>query len=151
MRTVVMLRCVMFAFLVLTSSLPSLASEPVTAHQKSPGDEALGADGDLCDLALRDPKRFAEHITRGATSNRERADAVVTWFAKSFDWTATDYKSRTVDEILARKGGNCAELAQVTTFILGQLDVPMRRVREINLHVAVSSPGSHRLERARIW
>ena len=41
-----------------------------------------------------------------------------------------------MDEILARGGGNCNELARVTQLMLEELDLPMRRVREINIQAA---------------
>jgi hypothetical protein len=78
---------------------------------------------------------FAEHVSAGADTDYERAHAVVTWFADNFDWTYTDYQVRTVEEILQRRGGNCNELARVTQAMLEELDLPMRRVREINIHV----------------
>ena len=89
----------------------------------------------LYELALEDRAAFATQVVAGASTDYERADAIVTWFAENFDWTYTDYKKRTVDEILARKGGNCAELARVATSMLDELGLHMRRVREINIHV----------------
>lgn len=97
--------------------------------------------GDLAGLALEDRAAFAAEITKGAASDLERAHRVVTWFATNFTWTATDYEKRTVEEILARKGGNCAELARVATAVLEQLDLPMRQVREINIHVEKEARG----------
>lgn len=90
---------------------------------------------ELYDLALGDRGRFAKRVTAGARTDFERAHAVVTWFAEHFDWTATDYQVRTVDEILGRRGGNCNELAQVAQAMMEEIGLPMRRVREINLHV----------------
>lgn len=86
-------------------------------------------------LALADRHAFAEQVTAGATSDLERAQTLTTWFARNLDWTATDYLQRTVDEILERRGGNCAELARVTTAMFKELGMRMRSVREINLHV----------------
>jgi Transglutaminase-like superfamily len=90
-------------------------------------------------LALADRHAFAEQVAAGATSDLERARALTTWFARHFDWTATDYQQRTVDEILERQGGNCAELARVTTAMFEELGMRMRSVREINLHVESAS------------
>lgn len=86
-------------------------------------------------LALENRSGFAERVSAGATTDHERAHAVVAWFANNFDWTYTDYQLRTVEEILERRGGNCNELARVTQAMLEELDLPMRRVREINIHV----------------
>lgn len=101
------------------------------ACDSGPADEVEG----LYALALQDRSGFAEHVSAGASTDYERAHAVVTWFARNFDWTYTDYQVRTVDEILERRGGNCSELARVTQAMLEELALPMRRVREINIHV----------------
>ncbi len=95
----------------------------------------------LHSLALDDRAAFARQVSESASTDRERADAVVTWFATHFDWTATDYQKRTVDEILQRRGGNCAELARVATAMLDELGLRMRRVREINVHVESARRG----------
>jgi predicted aspartyl protease len=89
----------------------------------------------LLDLALVDRGAFARRVTAGAGSDYERAVAVTRWFAEHFDWTATDYEDRTVEQILERGGGNCDELARVTVAMLEELGLPMRRVREINIHL----------------
>ncbi len=96
---------------------------------------ARAAESASASLALADRHAFAELVTAGATSDLERAQALASWFARNFDWTATDYQQRTVDQILERQGGNCAELARVTTAMFEELGMRMRRVREINLHV----------------
>ena len=87
----------------------------------------------LYDLALADRAEFARRVTAGAGSDLDRAVAVTRWFAENFDWTATDYEQRSVQEILERMGGNCDELARVTQAMLDELGLPMRRVREINI------------------
>jgi transglutaminase-like putative cysteine protease len=79
-------------------------------------------------------KAFADSIAQGAPSSYEKAEKVVRWLANNFDWTATDYQKRTVEEIMARKGGNCNELAMVTIALLKELNLQMRKVREINIH-----------------
>ena len=101
------------------------------ACDSQPSDEVDG----LYALALEDRSGFAEHVSGGADTDYERAHAVVTWFADNFDWTYTDYQVRTVEQILERRGGNCNELARVTQAMPEELDLPMRRVREINIHV----------------
>lgn len=101
-----------------------------------PADERQSDESDaLHALALEDRSGFAEYVAADADTDYERARAVVTWFAGNFDWTHTDYQVRTVDEILERRGGNCSELARVTQTMLEELNLPMRRVREINIHV----------------
>jgi transglutaminase-like putative cysteine protease len=66
---------------------------------------------ELLQLARTDLRRFAETVTAGETTTRGRASKIVAWYATNLDWTATDYQRRTVDDILARRGGNCDELA----------------------------------------
>ena len=89
----------------------------------------------LFQLALADLPAFSRHITAEAETDFGKAKAVVDWYARYFDWTYTDYKKRSVEDILKRRGGNCNELAMVTQASLEALDVKMRRVREANLHV----------------
>ncbi len=91
-------------------------------------------DRKLSQLIRSDPSAFARRIIAEADDDFQRAQAIVTWLAGNFDWTATDYRRRTVEEIIQRGGGNCAELARVTTFLLNDLGLRMRQVREINLH-----------------
>lgn len=79
-------------------------------------------------------KVFADSISSGAASNYEKAEQIVRWLANNFDWTATDYKKRTVEEIIVRQGGNCNELAMVTMALLKELNLQLRKVREINIH-----------------
>ncbi len=90
---------------------------------------------DLYQLALADLKAFAEKVAVDGKTTYEQANSIVTWYAQNFDWTATDYKKRTVRDILERKGGNCNELAMVTTATMEALNMKMRKVREINIHV----------------
>ena len=91
---------------------------------------------DLGALARTDQAAFVAAVTRDGESDYEKAEAIVAWLADNFDWTATDDQERTVEQIIERGGGNCAELARVTTAMLEHLGLRMRRVREINLHVA---------------
>lgn len=88
----------------------------------------------LYELAVADLPAFSQYVALGAKTDYDKAYRVVDWFARHFDWTYTDYKRRTVKEILERKGGNCNELAQVSRASLETLGLKMRRVREINLH-----------------
>jgi transglutaminase-like putative cysteine protease len=99
------------------------------------GPETSGSTDELRRLAVTDLDAFARRITEGADGEYEEARAATRWFAENFDWTATDYQQRTLEQIFERGGGNCAELARVTTATLERLGLPMRQVREINLHV----------------
>jgi hypothetical protein len=52
------------------------------------------------------------------------------------EWVATDYESRTPEQILARGAGNCADLSSVLERLLRPAAIPYRWVAEINLQPA---------------
>lgn len=89
----------------------------------------------LYQLAQEDFPRFSQAISGEGQNDFERTQNIVTWLARHFDWKYTDYKKRTVPEIIERKGGNCNELAKVSKACMDELDIKYRTVREINLHV----------------
>ncbi len=64
----------------------------------------------------------------------ERVQRLVDWTNHEFKWSATDYQQRTVDEIIARRNGNCAELSKVLIRLLTPTGIPYRWVAEINIH-----------------
>lgn len=111
--------------------LISLLTFPLCAlyAQEGPSNDSLYR------LARLDLSAFAHELTIGDEPGLEQAETIVNWFAQQFDWTYTDYKKRTLAEIIDRKGGNCSELARVTRACLEALDMPIRNVREINLHL----------------
>lgn len=88
----------------------------------------------LYQLAENDFKKFAAEIAGNSKSDFKRTKNIVTWLATHFDWKSTDYKKRTAAEIIQRRGGNCNELAIVSTECMKELGIQYRRVREINLH-----------------
>jgi transglutaminase-like putative cysteine protease len=65
------------------------------------------------DTSQLDLKEFALSISKGATTDYERAERMLDWLSHNSKWLATDYKQRTVKEIIDRQGGNCFELASV--------------------------------------
>lgn len=69
----------------------------------------------------------------GKGSAFERTRRLVFWINDSFDWSATDYQSRSPAQIIARRAGNCADLASVLDMFLDSLGVRTRWVREINV------------------
>mgnify|MGYP000486184218 CR=1 FL=1 len=89
----------------------------------------------LYQLAVEDLSGFSKYLIADAKTEQEKAEKIIDWLARNFDWTATDYKKRTLKQILERKGGNCAELARVAAAAFEEVDLKMRRVREINLHI----------------
>lgn len=63
----------------------------------------------------------------------ERTTRLVYWINDRFDWSATDYQQRSPREIIARRAGNCADLASVLRIMLDSLGVQSRWVHEINI------------------
>ena len=96
---------------------------------------------ELYRLARTDLKSFAREVSEGAGSELTQAQMIVTWLAKHFEWKSTDYRQRTVQEIIDRGGGNCNDLALVAVAALKELGVPMRRVHEINVHKLTPERG----------
>lgn len=84
---------------------------------------------------------FAREASMSAGSELEQAQMIVRWLAGNLEWKGTDYKKRTVQEIIERGGGNCNDLALVAVAALKELNIPMRRVREINIHVFTPRRG----------
>jgi hypothetical protein len=97
----------------------------------------------LYDLARIDLKAFAEKVAVNSKTSYEQTKSIVTWYAHNFDRTATDYKIRSIPEILERKGGNCNELALVATATMKVLGMKIRKVREINIPVENESRQDH--------
>lgn len=69
----------------------------------------------------------------GSGSALTRTRRLVYWINDRFDWSATDYQRRTPAEVIARRAGNCAELASVLHLFLDSLGVHTRWVHEINV------------------
>jgi hypothetical protein len=94
-----------------------------------------GRDAELYSLAKSDIGKFAREVSKNERSELGEAQAIVKWLATRFEWKATDYQKRTVAEIVERRGGNCAELAMVATAAMKALNIQLRSVHEINIHV----------------
>src|SRR5215813_3110336 len=108
-------------------------------QSRSPHDDELYA------LARTDLKAFAQQVSKDASSELGRAQAIVRWLAQNFEWKATDYQKRTVPEIIERQGGNCNELAMVALAAMKELNIQLRRVHEVNIYTNTPERG----ERAR--
>ena len=107
---------------------------------RSPHDEELYA------LARTDLKAFAQEVSKNAKSELGRAQAIVRWLAENFEWKATDYQKRTVQDIIERKGGNCNELAMVALSVMKELDIKLRRVHEVNIYTNTPERGDRARE-----
>lgn len=98
-------------------------------------------DRQLYDLARTDVGKFARELSKGQTSELAQAQAIVRWLASHFEWKATDYQKRTVQEIIERGGGNCNELAMVSLAAMKELNIKMRRVHEVHLYTNTPERG----------
>lgn len=80
-----------------------------------------------------DPKELAQNVAGRAGTAVEKTERLVTWINTNFQWSATDYQKRTVQEIVSRRAGNCAELANVLSALLQATDIRFRWIAEINV------------------
>ena len=81
---------------------------------------------------IPDIVRLATSVA-GQGSALERTGRLVYWINDSLKWSYTDYVRRTPPEILARRQGNCADLASVLHMMLDSLGIRSRWMREINV------------------
>ena len=95
----------------------------------------VGRNAELYALAQRDIGSFARDLTKDQTSELGEAQTIVRWLATNFEWKATDYQKRTVQEIVNRRGGNCDELAKVALAAMQSLGIKLRKVHEVNIYV----------------
>lgn len=84
--------------------------------------------------ATEEVDALSRHVAGESGTSAERAQRLVTWINTNFQWTATDYQQRTAEEIIERRGGNCAELSRVLARMLEPAGIRYRWVREINIH-----------------
>jgi hypothetical protein len=77
---------------------------------------------------------LAGRIAGADGSVEQRAQRLTDWLHSSLEWVATDYEQRTVDEIIARRAGNCAEQARVLDALLTAAGIETRWIAEINVH-----------------
>jgi len=123
-----------FAFIILFAFA---AWTPALAQQVSKTSD----DEVLYQLARTDLPTFARRVSKNATSELGQAQAIVRWLQEQFEWKATDYQKRTVQEIIDRRGGNCNELAMVALAAMKELNIKLRRVHEVNIYVNTPRRG----------
>lgn len=85
------------------------------------------------DTTQVDMQKLAKNIAGNTSATYEKVRSVIAWTNENFEWTYTDYKKRTVKEIICRRGGNCAEQAMVVWALLKELSIKTRRISEINI------------------
>lgn len=78
-------------------------------------------------------KELVQSVTENKGSNEEKTRKLVHWVNTNFKWSYTDYQKRTVAEIIERRAGNCAELANVLAALLTEANIPFRWIHEINI------------------
>lgn len=114
------------------------AALPAFAQDSTPRNDRLYA------LLRTDRKAFAEEVSKDSGSELGRAKAIVLWLTGNLDWKATDYKQRTVQEVIERRAGNCDDLARVALDAMEKLHLQLRRVHDVH----VRTPSAGRGERA---
>ncbi|HEY7568744.1 MAG TPA: transglutaminase domain-containing protein [Gemmatimonadaceae bacterium] len=85
--------------------------------------------------AMPNIRVLADSVAQTGTSF-VKTQRLVRWVNDGFKWSYTDYQRRTPEEIIARRAGNCAELASVLHMLLDTLGVRSRWIREINVQPA---------------
>ncbi len=95
------------------------------------------------DTSALDTRNFAKQIVQNQEGNFAKARVLLNWLSNHFEWTATDYKKRTVKEIIVRKGGNCFELATVYMSLLEELEITHRPMAEVNIHQLSEQRGEN--------
>ncbi|HEY8225488.1 MAG TPA: transglutaminase-like domain-containing protein [Pyrinomonadaceae bacterium] len=121
---------VVFVALALTYTIGEAQEKSPSAH-----------NDELYTLARTNLKSFAEEVSKDEKSELGRAHAIVRWLATNFEWKATDYQKRTVQEIIDRRGGNCNELAMVALASMKELGIKLRRVHEVNIYTNTPERG----------
>ena len=81
-----------------------------------------------------DLNAVAREVAGTTGSTFEKTQRLVTWINTTFKWSYTDYQKRTVAEIVTRRAGNCAELANVLEALLNAAQIRSRWIAEINVH-----------------
>lgn len=80
-----------------------------------------------------DIEMLARKIAGNSGNTLERAKKLTFWIHDNFEFVYTDYKQRTVEELIQRRAGYCAEQARVLQTFLKAVDAPARWVAEINI------------------
>jgi hypothetical protein len=120
---VILIKIITGIFLVLVSCFCN-AQQPAARNTES----------QKIDTANLDLKAFSQNIFGSENDDYEKARKLLYWLSSNFEWKATDYKKRTVKEIIARNGGNCFELAKVYMALIKEAGIPHRAMAEINIH-----------------
>ena len=115
-----------------------IALTPAVAEEKP----AAPQDERLYQLARTDFKAFAREIGKGAGSEVGQTRAIVLWLTRTFDWRPTDYKNRTVQDIIERRGGNCNDFSMVALAAMKELNIRARKVHEVHIRTESVDRGA---------
>jgi hypothetical protein len=110
----------------LLAGRPLRAAEPAPPEVRAAAREAVGT----------------------AQGSLDKARAIVAWTHRKLAWTDTDYKDRSVVEILRRGGGNCYEQAVLVRALFAEAGLRVRMTAEVNVQPA--NPQRQRDAEARI-
>jgi hypothetical protein len=114
----------LFSLLSVISITFCFARQPLQRNEQLQKIDTTGLDLEI----------FARKITGEEPDDYEKAKKILSWLSGNFEWKATDYKTRTVKEIIARNGGNCFELAKVYMALIREAGITYRSMAEINIH-----------------
>lgn len=73
---------------------------------------------------------------------RSQCRQLIDWMYAEFEWSATDYQHRSLDEILARRAGNCAEQTRLLQGLLTAVHRDTRMMAEINIQAPQPERGA---------
>lgn len=76
---------------------------------------------------------LARDVIGEAQDTLSRCRKLINWMYEEFEWSVTDYQHRTLDEILARRAGNCAEQTRLLEGLLTAVHIETRVMAEINI------------------
>jgi Transglutaminase-like enzymes, putative cysteine proteases len=93
----------------------------------------IGALGTKAQQTRQNLKELVRTVAGDKGTNEEKTRKLVQWINTNFTWSYTDYQKRTVEEIIERRAGNCAELANVLAALLKEGNIPFRWAAEINI------------------
>lgn len=112
-----------------------MACEPNKKNKIDNSGSVIENSEDLNTLIVNNRAKFVKITTSNLDSDYAKTQAIINWLTLNFDWKATDYKKRNVQQIIERGGGNCNDLAKVAMDLIEIANIKMRKVREINVHI----------------
>ncbi len=81
--------------------------------------------------------------TNGRSHDERTLDSHLVTVRVDPGWQPTDYKKRTVQEVIDRRGGNCDDLASVALASMNELHLQLRRVHDVHIRTLSAERGDH--------